>query len=107
MSVFASPGSGTIALVFLAALAGFGALVAGNVKLRSASRRWLGFRVYDFGADLNVPSPLRSRSYQIAFYVTMKTLPRASSTALPRTSAAPANEAVGSTPSASRAPRAA
>jgi hypothetical protein len=100
MSVFSSPGSGVIALVLLVALAALAALLSRNVKLRSASRRWLGFSVYDFGADLDVPSPLRSRSNQIAFYVTMKALPR-------ENTAAPAKAAAGSPPSASGAPRAA
>lgn len=47
-----------------------------NVKFRVASARWIGVRVYDFGADLNLPPTRHSRSYQIALYLTMKSLPR-------------------------------
>ena len=52
------------------------ALLSGGVKLRSASRRLLGVIVYDFGADLRLPPTVGSRSYQIALYLTMKSLPR-------------------------------
>ena len=51
------------------------ALLAG-VKLRAASRRGYGVKVYDFGADLTLPRALPARSYQIALYLTMKSLPR-------------------------------
>jgi len=47
-----------------------------GVKLRAASRRGFGVQVYDLGADVTLPRGLNSRSYQIAFYLTMKSLPR-------------------------------
>jgi hypothetical protein len=52
------------------------AVLAINVKVRAFSGRRLGVRVYDFGADLELPSSLRSRSYRFALYLTMKSLPR-------------------------------
>jgi len=64
------------------------ALLGGGVKLRSASRRFLGVRVYDFGADLSLPPTIATRSYQIALYLTMKSLPREpAETPAPRVSA--------------------
>ena len=52
------------------------AAVGLGVKLRAAYRRGGGVRVCDLGADLTLPPSLNSRSYQIAFYLTMKSLPR-------------------------------
>jgi hypothetical protein len=52
------------------------AAVCVGVKLRAAARRGYGVHVYDLGADLTLPRALHSRSYQIAFYLTMKSLPR-------------------------------
>ena len=100
MSVYFLPGFGTIALVGVVMFAGLAALFFTNVKLRHVSRRWLGFSVHDFSAELQAPSPLRSRSYQIALYVTMKALPRSGD-------ATPLSAPSASPPSASRAPRAA
>ena len=59
----------------LIALALVLAAVMVGVKLRTASRRGYGVKVYDFGADLTLPRTLHSRSYQIALYLTMKSLP--------------------------------
>jgi len=63
---------GVLALVVLLAI--LGAVLVG-VKLRAASRRGCGVKIYDFGADLTLPSRLHSRSYQIALYLTMKSMP--------------------------------
>jgi hypothetical protein len=52
------------------------AAVCAGIKVRGASRRGFGVQVYDLGADLTLPRTLHSRSYQIAFYLTMKSLPR-------------------------------
>ena len=71
MSDYVPPALGLFALVVLV----FAALRLG-VKLRGHARRGLGVSVYDFGADLKLPSALHSRSYQIALYMTMKSLPR-------------------------------
>jgi hypothetical protein len=62
-------------LVVFGALLLFAAVCVG-VKLHAAARRGFGVRVYDIGADLTLPRALHSRSYQIAFYLTMKSLPR-------------------------------
>jgi hypothetical protein len=62
-------------LLVAGALVFFAALCVG-VKLRAASRRGYGVQVYDLGADVTLPRGLNSRSYQIAFYLTMKSLPR-------------------------------
>ncbi len=67
---------GLLAVVLAVGAALFVAAVCLNVKIRAASTRWIGFRVYDFGADLKLPPTLHSRSYQIALYLTMKSLPR-------------------------------
>ena len=51
----------------------------GRLPERQVSRcvgRGLGVRVYDFGADLELPADLESRSYRFALYLTMKSLPR-------------------------------
>jgi hypothetical protein len=68
--------SATAALVALGSLAIVVAALCVRVKVRSASRRGLGVRVCDLGADVVLPRGLHSRSYQIAFYLTMKSLPR-------------------------------
>jgi hypothetical protein len=47
-----------------------------SVKVRAFTARRLGVRVYDFAADLELPSTLKSRSYRFALYLTMKSLPR-------------------------------
>jgi hypothetical protein len=67
---------GLTALFVFAGGAFLVAAVCAGVKLRAASRRGFGVRVYDLGADLTLPRRLHSRSYQIAFYLTMKSLPR-------------------------------
>jgi len=51
-------------------------LLAVSVKVRAISGRRLDVRVYDFGADLELPPTLHSRSYRFALYLTMKSLPR-------------------------------
>jgi hypothetical protein len=65
-------------------------LLAVSVKVRAVSGRWLGVRVYDFGADLNLPPALHSRGYQFALYLTMKSLPREPADTHRRVSAAAA-----------------
>jgi len=71
-----SPADGVNPLLLIAgALLFFAALCVG-VKLRAAARRGYGVQVYDLGADVTLPRGLNSRSYQIAFYLTMKSLPR-------------------------------
>jgi hypothetical protein len=97
MSVISTPVLGLTALALCAAAAGLIALLRFNVKVQSVSRRLLGFRVYDWNADMKLP--MRSRSYQIALYVTMKSLPREPSA--PRVGAPAASPS-----SPSRAPRA-
>ena len=47
------------------------AAVCAGVKIRAAYRRGCGVHVCDLGADLTL-----ARSYQIAFYLTMKSRPR-------------------------------
>lgn len=54
----------------------FVALLAISVKVRAFAARRLGVRVYDFGADLELPATMKSRSYRFALYLTMKSLPR-------------------------------
>lgn len=73
MTAYSVSALGAAALVIAALL--FAAALAG-VKLRAASRRGCGVSVYDFGADLTLPRALPARSYQIALYLTMKSLPR-------------------------------
>ncbi len=68
------PAFGMLALAVAALL--ILALIAVSVKWRAFSARRLGVRVYDFGADLKLPPALRSRGYQFALYLTMKSLPR-------------------------------
>ena len=51
-------------------------LLAVSVKVRAISGRRLNVRVYDFGAHLDLPPTLNSRSYRFALYLTMKSLPR-------------------------------
>ena len=68
------PGYGMVALAAVALLVV--AWVAVSVKVRAFSGRGAGVRVYDFGADLDLPSTLPSRSYRFALYLTMKSLPR-------------------------------
>ena len=68
------PAYGALALAAVALLVV--AVLIASVKVRMLTTRWLGVRVYDFGADLKLPPVLRSRSYQIALYLTMKSLPR-------------------------------
>ncbi len=52
------------------------AALAVSVKLRAIAGRAPGVRVYDFGAELELPSTLKSRSYRFALYLTMKSLSR-------------------------------
>ena len=47
-----------------------------SVKWRAFATRGFGVRVYDFGADLELPAARKSRSYRFALYLTMKSLPR-------------------------------
>ncbi len=98
MSLISTPGLGMTAFALCSAAVGLVALLRFNVKVQTVSRRLLGFRVYDWNADMKLP--MRSRSYQIALYVTMKSLPRESTA--PRVGAPAA-----SPPSPSRATRAA
>jgi hypothetical protein len=70
MSDYVPPALGLLALALIV----LG--VRAGVKLRSIRQRGFGVSVYDFGADLKLPPPLNSRSYQIALYMTMKSLPR-------------------------------
>ena len=63
-------------------------LLAVSVKVRALSGRRLNVRVYDFGAHLDLPPTLHSRSYRFALYLTMKSLPR--EPAEPRRLSAPA-----------------
>ncbi len=65
-------------------------LLALSVKVRAISDRRLGVRVYDFGADLELPPTLHSRSYRFALYLTMKSLPREPAVPHRRVSAAAA-----------------
>jgi hypothetical protein len=74
MTDVSSPALGWLALAVLALLL-LAALVV-TVKVRLLSARGLGVTVYDFGADLRLPPVLRSRSYRVALYLTMKSLPR-------------------------------
>jgi hypothetical protein len=83
---------GVTPLLVAAGLLVFVAVCVG-VKLRAASRRGCGVQIYDLGADVTLPRALHSRSYQIAFYLTMKSLPREPS---------PAAAAKLTTPAASR-----
>ena len=62
---------GLLALVAVALIV---ALARLSVKVRAASSRGRGVRVYDVGADLALPSR-HARSYQIALYLTMKSRP--------------------------------
>ncbi|MDE3177940.1 MAG: hypothetical protein KGM15_17710 [Pseudomonadota bacterium] len=71
MSAYVPP-----ALFLVAMLALFVAALRFRVKLRAIAKHGLGVSVYDFGADLELPQRLHSRSYQIAIYLTMKSLPR-------------------------------
>ncbi len=66
---------GVFALVLVAAVL-IVAATRVRVKLSAASRRLRGVSVYDFGADLKLPPSAHSRSYQVALYLTMKSLPR-------------------------------
>jgi hypothetical protein len=68
------PAYGMLALTVAALL--LVVLLALSVKVRAISGRRLGVRVYDFGADLQLPPTLHSRSYRFALYLTMKSLPR-------------------------------
>jgi hypothetical protein len=70
------PALGLFALVLTAGGVIVVAAVCLNVKFRAASCRVVGVRVYDFGADLKLRPSLHSRSYQVALYFTMKSLPR-------------------------------
>ncbi len=67
---------GVTPLLVVAGLLLVFAAVCVGVKLRAASRRGCGVQIYDLGADVTLPRALHSRSYQIAFYLTMKSLPR-------------------------------
>ena len=71
MSAYVPPALGLFALIALV----FAALRL-RVKLRAVAKRKFGVSVYDFGADLELPPRLHSRSYKIALYMTMKSLPR-------------------------------
>ncbi len=75
MPASSSTAFGVLALALLAALI-FVAARRTKVKIVAMSRRLQGVRVYDFGADLKLPPSVHSRSYQIALYFTMKSLPR-------------------------------
>jgi hypothetical protein len=68
------PAYGMLALSVVALL--LVALLAVSVKVRALSGRRLNVRVYDFGAHLDLPPTLHSRSYRFALYLTMKSLPR-------------------------------
>jgi hypothetical protein len=68
------PAYGMIALCVAALLVVL--LLAVSVKLRAISGRRFGVHVYDFGAHLDLPPTLHSRSYRFALYLTMKSLPR-------------------------------
>jgi hypothetical protein len=85
------PALGALALTIVLFLVVIG--LALSVKLRAFSTRGFGVRVYDIGADLELPAALRSRSYRFALYLTMKSLPRE-----------PASAGVASPQAASRAP---
>ena len=76
MYASSSPAYGIFALGLIASAFLILAILGASVKLRSGLRRNLGVSVYDFGADLKLPPTLHSRSYQIALYLTMKSLPR-------------------------------
>ena len=71
MSTYVPP-----ALALATALALLAAALRLRLKLRAVAKRGLGVSVYDFGADLQLPRKLHSRSYRIALYLTMKSLPR-------------------------------
>jgi hypothetical protein len=60
----------------LAALALLIAALSLRIRLRAVARRARGVSVLDFGADLELPRRLHSRSYQIALYLTMKSQQR-------------------------------
>jgi hypothetical protein len=68
------PAYGMLALAVIALLVVVALAI--NVKVRAFTTRGLGVRVYDFGADLELPSAMKSRSYRFALYLTMKSLPR-------------------------------
>jgi len=80
------PAYGMLALCVVALLLFI--LLAVSVKFRAFSGRRFGVRVYDFGADLDLPPALHSRSYRFALYLTMKSLPREPSEPHRRVSAA-------------------
>lgn len=46
-----------------------------SIKFRTTSKQIKNVRIYDFSADLKLPMR-RSRSYQFALYITLKSLPR-------------------------------
>ena len=72
-----SPSFGALALACLAAgVVAVVALTRMRLRVRAVSQRWLGVHICDIGADLDLAPRLRSRGYRIAFYVTMKSLPR-------------------------------
>jgi hypothetical protein len=81
MPAHSVPDYGATPLIFAAGALLLVAAVCFGVKLRAAARRGFGVQVYDIGADLTLPRALHSRSYQIAFYLTMKSLPREASPA--------------------------
>ena len=72
MFAYVPPALGLFALFAL-----FVAALRLRVKLRAIANRRFGVSVYDFGANVELPPRLHSRSYQIALYMTMKSLPRA------------------------------
>ncbi len=76
MPPYIAPASGVTPYVAAAGAVLVFAAVCVGVKLRAAARRGFGVHVYNLGADLTLPRSLHSRSYQIAFYLTMKSLPR-------------------------------
>ena len=90
MPVFSAPVYGVTPYLIAAASLLVVAAVCVGVKVRTAARRGCGVQVYDLGADLTLPRALHSRSYQIAFYLTMKSLPRESAPA-PKLNAPAAN----------------
>ena len=65
------------------------ALLVISVKVRALTGRRFGVRVYDFGADLELPPTLHSRGYQFALYLSMKSRPCRSAEARLNARAAP------------------
>lgn len=74
MTASTQPAYGMLALAVVVLI--LVVLLSLSVKVRAFTARRFGVRVYDFAADLELPSTLKSRSYRFALYLTLKSLPR-------------------------------